>query len=59
MDGSEGAYTARYEKVFQLENGFYLLYYHKPEWWRMTALYLKYLVPIAVLIMLIRKNPFY
>lgn len=54
-----GIYTPRFEKIFQLENGYYLLYYHRPEWWRMTYLYMKYIIPICVLIYLIRKNPFY
>lgn len=36
-----------------------MLYYHRPESWRMLALYLKYLVPIGALIYLIKKNPFY
>ena len=55
----DGVYTPQNEKIFQLESGYYLLFYHRPEWWRMTALYLKFLVPIAVMIYLIRKNPFY
>ena len=42
-----------------MENGYYLLYYHRPEWWRMFVLYLKYLIPLGTLIYLIRKNPFY
>jgi hypothetical protein len=42
-----------------MENGYYLLYYHNPEWWRMIALYLRFLVPMGILIYLIRKNPFY
>ena len=45
--------------MFQLENGFFLLYYHRPEWWRMAFLYAKFLIPIGILIDLIRKNPFY
>ena len=36
-----------------------MLFYHRPEWWRMSALYLKFLVPMAIFIYLIRKNPFY
>lgn len=52
-------YSPYNEKIFQLENGYYLLYYHRPESWRMFQLYLKFLVPIAVLIYLIKKNPFY
>lgn len=35
------------------------MYYHTPERWRMLQLYLKFLVPIVVLVYLIRKNPFY
>jgi hypothetical protein len=58
-NNSEGVYTAKYEKVFQLETGYYLLYYHKPEWWRIPSLFLKFAIPIAVLIYYIRKNPFY
>lgn len=56
---SEGVYTAKHEKIFQLETGYYLLYYHQPEWWRIPSLFLKFAIPIAVLIYLIRKNPFY
>jgi len=55
----EGVYTPRHEKIFQLESGYYLLYYHRQEWWRMGFLYLKYLVPMATLVYLIKKNPFY
>ena len=54
-----GVYTPKYEKVFQLTNGYYLLFYHRPEWWRMGSLYLKFLVPMAGLYYLIKKNPFY
>ena len=56
---SDGVYTPKNEKIFQMENGYYLLYYHNPEWWRMIALYMRFLVPLGVLIYLIRKNPFY
>ena len=35
------------------------MFYHRPEWWRMTFLYLKFLIPIATMVYLIRKNPFY
>lgn len=42
-----------------MENGYYLLYYHRPEYWRMIFLYLRYLIPLGTLIYLIRKNPFY
>ena len=55
----DGVYTPMNEKIFQMENGYYLLYYHNPEWWRMIALYMRFLVPLGVLIYLIRKNPFY
>lgn len=52
-------YTAQYERLFQLESGYYLLYYHRPERWRMLKLYLKFLIPIVGLFYLIKKNPFY
>jgi hypothetical protein len=56
---SENVYTARHERVFKMDNGFYLLYYHNPEFWRMWKLYLWFLVPIVILVKLIRENPFY
>ena len=49
----------RFEKVFKLENGYILLYYHRPEWWRMAFLYSKFIIPMMTLVYLIRKNPFY
>jgi hypothetical protein len=56
---SEGVYTVQHEKVFKLENGFYLLYYYRPERWRLLQLYLKFLIPIVALMYFIKKNPFY
>ena len=55
----DGVYTPRHERIFKLENGYYLLYYYQPEYWRMFRLYLKFLIPMAGLIYLIKKNPFY
>ena len=55
----EGVYTPKHEKIFQLENGYYLLFYHRPEWWRISSLYLKFLIPMGICIYLIKKNPFY
>ena len=52
-------YTAYLEKLFLLENGYYLLYLNKPGRFRTLRLYLKYLIPIGTLVYLIKKNPFY
>jgi len=57
--GNFGIYTPQNEKVFRLENGYYLLFYHRPEWWRMGQLYLKFILPMIALVYLIKKNPFY
>lgn len=54
-----GAFSPKEEAVIQLENGYYLLYYHRQKKYTMFLLYLKYLIPIFGLIYLIRKNPFY
>ena len=45
--------------IIQLENGYYLLYYHRQKIYTMLLLYLKILVPVLILIYLIKKNPFY
>ena len=52
-------YTANVERAFQLDNGYFLLYLHKPQFYTMFLLYLRYLGPIALLIYLIKRNPFY
>lgn len=52
-------YTPHNERIFQLENGYYLLYYHRPEPWRMFYIYLKYIIPIVTLMYFIKKNPWY
>ena len=36
-----------------------MLYYHRQKWYTMFLLYLRYLVPLAILAYLIKKNPFY
>lgn len=47
------------EKLFQLENGYYLLFYHRQKMFTMFLLYLRFMVPLGGLIYLIKKNPFY
>lgn len=54
-----GAFSPTFEPIIQLENGYYLLYYHRQRIYTMFFLYLRYLLPIAGLIYLIKKNPFY
>lgn len=54
-----GAYSPTVEPILQLENGYYLVYYHRQRIFTMFILYLKIMLPIAVLIYLIKKNPFY
>lgn len=54
-----GDFTPTVEPVLQLENGYYLLYYHRQRKYTMFLLYLKFLIPICALIYLIKKNPFY
>lgn len=50
-------YTPYRNRILRLENGYYLLYYHRQAWYTMFLLYLKYLIPLGGLIYLIRKNP--
>lgn len=54
-----GIYTAHREKLFKLKNGFFILYLHRQAWYTLPLLYLRFLVPLAVLAVLIKKNPFY
>ena len=54
-----GAYTATKEPIIQLDNGYYLLYYHRQNSYTMMLLYLRFLIPLAILMYLIKKNPFY
>lgn len=52
-------FTPSKEKLFQLENGYYLLFYHRQKVYTMFILYLRFLVPLALLYYGIKKNPFY
>jgi hypothetical protein len=54
-----GGFSPSKEPIFQLENGYYLVYYHRQRKYTMFLLYLRYLIPIFGLIYLIKKNPFY
>ena len=56
---SEIVFTPTKEKLFQLENGYYLLFYHRQKVYTMFILYLRFLVPLALLYYGIKKNPFY
>lgn len=47
------------EKLFKMRSGYYLLYYHRQKPYTMFLLYLRFLIPLAGLFYLIRKNPFY
>lgn len=53
------SYKPVHEPVILLENGYYLLYYHRQKTYTMFLLYLRYIIPIIGLIYLIKKNPFY
>lgn len=54
-----GAYSAHVEPLIQLENGYYLLYYHRQRSYTMLLLYMKLIIPTLALIYLVKKNPFY
>lgn len=54
-----GAFSPSKEPILQLENGFYLIYYHRQRFFTMSLLYLKILIPLLGLLYLIKKNPFY
>lgn len=54
-----GIYTAHVEKLFKLQNGYFILFLHKQAWYTLPLLYLRFLVPLAILTLLIKKNPFY
>lgn len=56
---TEQVYAPHKERLFKLENGYYLLFYHRQKWYTMFLLYLRFLVPIVILCYLIRENPFY
>lgn len=54
-----GFYTANREILFQLENGYYLLYYHRQKFFTVFMLYLRFIIPLVGLAYLLKKNPFY
>ena len=54
-----GVYTVKYENVYRLQNGYYLLFYHRQRFFTMTLLYLRFIIPLVGLGYLIKKNPFY
>lgn len=54
-----GIYTAHKEKLFKLKNGFFILYLHRQAWYTVPLLFMRFIVPLAVLTVLIKKNPFY
>lgn len=54
-----GIYTAHKEKLFKLKNGFFVLYLHRQAWYTVPLLFARFLIPLAVLTVLIKKNPFY
>lgn len=59
MHKGNGIYTPHREKLFKLQNGFFILYYHRQNWYTIPMLYMRFLVPLLVLAVLIKKNPFY
>ncbi|CDW84269.1 UNKNOWN [Stylonychia lemnae] len=56
---NENIYSAHEVPVFQFENGYYLLYYHKTTWLRLFGLYLRFLIPLAIFAYYLKKNPLY
>jgi hypothetical protein len=54
-----GGFAPSKEPIFQLENGYYLVYYNRQRKYTMFLLYLRYLIPLFGLVYLIKKNPFY
>jgi hypothetical protein len=45
--------------LFKLQNGYYLLYYHRQNWYTIPLLFMRFAIPLACLAYLIKKNPFY
>lgn len=56
---NEQLFAPRRERIFKLENGYYLLFYHRQKWYTMFLLYLRFILPLVVLTYLIKKNPYY
>lgn len=54
-----GIYTPHREKLFKLQNGYYILFLHKQAWYTIPLLYMRFLVPLAIFTVAIKKNPFY
>ena len=54
-----GAYTISKEPILKLENGYYLLYYHRQKSYTLLMLYMKLLIPLLLVLYVIKKNPFY
>lgn len=54
-----GAFTPKLQKLMRLQNGYYLLYYHRQHNYTMALLYARFLVPLAFWAYMIKKNPFY
>lgn len=44
------AYSATKEPIIQLENGYYLLYYHRQRAYTMILLYLKLIIPLLLVL---------
>lgn len=59
MHRGNGIFTPHKEKLFKLQNGFYILYLHKQAWYTVPLLFMRFLIPLAILTVLIKKNPFY
>ena len=54
-----GMYTAHKERLFKLQNGYFLIYYHRQAWYTIALLFARFTVPLVALAYLIKKNPFY
>ena len=54
-----GMYTAHKERLFKLQNGYFLIYYHRQAWYTIALLFARFTVPLIALAYLIKKNPFY
>jgi len=54
-----GVFQPTKEKLFQLQNGYFLLYYHRQKWYTIGLLCARFTIPMLALAYLIRKNPFY
>lgn len=54
-----GLYSAHREKLFRLQNGYYIIYYNKPKWWYVPRMFLSRAIAAMICLYMIKVNPFY